>query len=277
MTVSSTASSNDYVGDGTVSVYPYTYRIFTDTDLVVTRSNPTTGVETTLQLGVDYSVSGVGSPSGGNVFLTSNLPPSWRLNIRRVLPLVQELDVRNQGTFLPENHERAFDKLVMIDQQQQIDIARSLRLGETAVGVKTKLPAPVALRVLRWNAAADAIENADPGSVSLAIPGDGTVTNPKLAAAPAGTVKANLTGDVATIDPDGYMQITDRSKDVMTLKDGDVLCAATLAVSEEDEERTLNEAPTEVSRENGYIEPDADSDAPDNVLPFDQEDEDAES
>lgn len=198
MTVSSTASSNDYIGDGTVSVYPYTYRIFKDSDLVVTKSNPTTGAETVLQLGVDYSVSSVGSLTGGSVLLSVVLATTWPLNIRRVLPLVQELDVRNQGTFLPENHERAFDKLLMIDQQQQIDISRSLRLGDTAAGVSTKLPAPVPLQVLRWNAAKSAIENADPGSVPLATPGDGTVTNPKLAAAPAGTVKANLTSAVAT-------------------------------------------------------------------------------
>jgi len=63
---------------------------------------------------------------------------------------------------------------------------------------------------------------------------------------------------------------------VMTLKNGDAVCAAARAVSDEEEERALNEAPTEVVRENGAA-PRPSAETPQNVLPFDADDEDSEN
>jgi len=66
---------------------------------------------------------------------------------------------------------------------------------------------------------------------------------------------------------------------VMTLKNGDVVCAAARAVSDEEEDRALSEAPTEVVRENENAVKSS-PEPPVNVLPFaaddgDETDEDA--
>lgn len=182
MTVSSTTARNDYLGDGSTDTYSYSFRIFAQADLLVTQRDAD-GVETTLTLGDDYTVAGVGSYSGGTITLTAgNLTSGYRLTIRRVLDLLQETDLRNQGAFLAENHEDVFDRLVMIAQQQQDELDRALKLAETvaAAGVSTQLPLPEANSFIAWNADADGFENIAVGSVALAVPADGSVTTAKL-------------------------------------------------------------------------------------------------
>lgn len=136
MALSVATNRNDYVGTALVSVYAYSFRIVSQSDLVVTVRD-TDDVETTLTLTTDYTVSDVGISSGGNVTLV-NASQSWLtagklksgyiLTIRRVVSLVQNTDIRNQGTFYPSTHENALDYLTMICQQQQDQLDRSVRL-----------------------------------------------------------------------------------------------------------------------------------------------------
>lgn len=174
MTVPSTARRNDYIGNGATSVYSYTYRIFSSSDLLVTVRN-TANVETTLALSTNYTVTGVGDASGGSITLLgafAPLPTSHVLTIRRVRPITQTTDIRNQGEFFPETHEDAFDHFIMVDQQQDDEIDRSIKIPETVdpATVSMILPVPVANQGFRWNATATALENftlASSGTVVL--------------------------------------------------------------------------------------------------------------
>lgn len=140
MSISSSTNRNDYVGNGATDTYNYTFRIFDEGDLEVTVRD-TSDVETTLALSTDYTVTGVGSSGGGTIVLVNSaqswldgdgdLKSSYALTIRRVLDLVQETDIRNQGAFYPEIHEDQFDKLVMIAQQQQDELSRSASMPVT--------------------------------------------------------------------------------------------------------------------------------------------------
>lgn len=180
MTVSSTTSRNDYVGNGATSSYAYSFRIFANTDLVVTVRD-TNSVETTLALTTDYTVSGVGNGSGGNVVLV-NASQSWllggflrsgfALSIQRRLPLTQATDIRNQGDFYPETHEDQFDRLVMISQQQQDSLNRSVQLGDSynPSGYSLELT-PAQNTFLGWDSAGTALRTYVIGS------GTGILTN----------------------------------------------------------------------------------------------------
>lgn len=169
MTISSTVNRDDYVGSGSTDTYSYTFRIVNEAHLQVTQRD-TDDVETTLTLNVDYTVTGVGSASGGTIVLTAgNLTLNYELTIRRVVPLKQETDIRNQGDFYPENHEDAFDYLMMCLQQIQDEVDRSVRLAETDGSVSVQLPVAEALKLVRFNAAGNALELitvADLGAVS---------------------------------------------------------------------------------------------------------------
>jgi hypothetical protein len=133
MTVASTTNRVDYTGNGSTTVFSFTFRIFEAGDLVVTKAD-SDGVETTLVLDTDYTVTGAGSYSGGSITLGTALPSGYDLTIQRVLDITQETDLRNQGQFFAETHEDVFDRMVMIGQQlqEQIDRAAKLPITNTA-------------------------------------------------------------------------------------------------------------------------------------------------
>ena len=173
-----TSNRNDAVGSGSTATYPYGFKIFAATDLRVTVRNPATDVETTLTYPTHYSVSGVGAFAGGNVVLVNGafdwidgsgyLEDTWPITIRRVRPLTQTADIRNQGAYHPEIHEDVFDHLMMVDQQQQDEINRSMRLPESvsSTDADTTLPVPEGLHLVGWNQDANALVNYNPADIA---------------------------------------------------------------------------------------------------------------
>lgn len=158
MTISSTTNRNDYIGNNTTDTYNYSFKIFTKNDLLVTQKD-TNDVETTLTVDTDYTVTGLGELSGGTIVLTAgNLATGYTLTIRRVLTLTQSTDIRSQGDFYPEAHENQFDKLIMIDQQQQDELDRTLKVTESYPDVNTSLT-PLASNFLAWNEDASGLTN----------------------------------------------------------------------------------------------------------------------
>jgi hypothetical protein len=129
---SATSRMAPYTGNGSTATYAYTFKIFSDSDLLVTKRLISTGAETELVLDADYTVTGAGTSSGGNVVLSAgNLSSSYELHIRRKRPLTQSTSIRNESSFNAGTHEDTFDKLTMVDQQQQDEIDRSMKLPET--------------------------------------------------------------------------------------------------------------------------------------------------
>lgn len=126
MTVSTEVNQAAYTGNGVTTVFPYAFRILNASNLVVTQID-LSGNEQLLILGTDYTVSGAGSYSGGAITLPKALPNAYSIIIARELSVVQETDLRNQGTFFAEVHEDAFDYLTMLIQQFRSWIGLSLR------------------------------------------------------------------------------------------------------------------------------------------------------
>ncbi len=184
MTIASLTNRNDYVGNGSVSVYSYTFRIFSSSDLLVSKMD-TNGVVTTLALTTDYTVSGVGDLGGGSITLVAgNLPASFALTIRRVVSLLQPTDLRNQGDFFPEAHEDEFDRLTMMAQQFQDVLSRSLILPETEAGAGFNLTIPAKVKRALMGMGFDV--NGNP----IAIAFDGPTVAAALAAAAASATAA---------------------------------------------------------------------------------------
>lgn len=126
MTVSTEVDHNDYTGNGVTTSFPYTFRIFNKSDLVVQVVDLSENI-TELTLDTDYTVTGDGGYTGGNVVLSSPLANGYQISISRELPVTQETDLRNQGKFFAEVHENAFDKLTMLIQQVRSLFSLSLR------------------------------------------------------------------------------------------------------------------------------------------------------
>jgi hypothetical protein len=183
MTLSTLTSRNDYTGAGSTGPFAFTYKIFAAADLAVVKRTVATGVEHPLTYAVDYTVAGVGSPLGGTITLVAPLAVGETLAIRRIRPLVQATSIRNQGEFLPEIHEDTFDHFIMVDQQQQEALNRTLQHAVTVnpATVSAVLPAPVADRALVWSNDATKIDNRILDNAAIALPGGGrtvsSVTN----------------------------------------------------------------------------------------------------
>ncbi len=141
MTISSQTARNGYTGNSSTLAYDYTFKIFDSSHAQVTVRDPDTDLEYLLTETTHYSVGGVGDPTGGTITLVAGAFPwidgssffedDWAMSIRRVVPLTQITDIRNQGAYFPEVHEDEFDLLTMADQQQQDEIDRSVKLPET--------------------------------------------------------------------------------------------------------------------------------------------------
>lgn len=200
MGVSTATNRNDYTGTGALSSYDYDFRIFEASDLEVIVRDPD-GVETLLVIATDYEVNDVGEEPGGDIdlvdldqaWLTSgNLTTGWHLSIRRVMPLVQDTDIRNQGAYFPDVIEDQFDKLVMIDQQQQDEIDRSIKVpaSEDSTGMEVPAVEVRAGNLFGWDADGDPIATSAGVNTALVTPFMETVLDDANAAAARATLGA---------------------------------------------------------------------------------------
>lgn len=109
MTVSTTIATNEYVGNGSITTYEYTFVAY-DTSHVKVEID---GAEATAGVLIDANSNNV----GGLVTLDAAPADGAEIVIRREVPVTQELDLVRYGRFPAENIERALDEGVMIDQQ----------------------------------------------------------------------------------------------------------------------------------------------------------------
>ena len=142
MTINSTTrKTNNLAGNGNTATFPFAFKVFTEADIVVKKLEVSTSAETTLTLGAsnDYTVSlnpdQNGNP-GGSVTLRQsnsnfNLPSGFQLVITSALEPLQGTDLTNQGGFYPEVINDALDKSVILHQQQQDELNRSIKFSLT--------------------------------------------------------------------------------------------------------------------------------------------------
>jgi len=152
--------SGPYTGNDSTVDFAYDFRILAQTELVVTKTTISTGAVVTLTLTTDYTVSGVGDASGGDVTTVATPTTDENIFIYRSSPLVQATDFLNQGAFFPEIHEDQFDKIINIIQELNDQLGRQPALDIDSVYSDLILPDPVAGYHLIWNAGLTGLENA---------------------------------------------------------------------------------------------------------------------
>ena len=133
MTVSSTTTKNSYSGNASTTVFAYGFKIFSDDDITVIIRTDSTGAEVTKTKTTHYTVSGVGSSSGGNVtFTTGNTPASGEtVVLLRSTARTQLTDYTPNDPFPAASHEDALDKLTFIAQEIEEELARSIKVSKT--------------------------------------------------------------------------------------------------------------------------------------------------
>jgi hypothetical protein len=130
MTVSSTTTKVSYSGNGSTTVFAYTFKIFAAAEITVIIRDAT-GTETVKSLTTHFTLSNIGVDGGGNVTFGSAPASGETVVLIRNTPNTQTLDLVENDPFLSSSFEDTLDKIThqLIEQQEEID--RSIKVSRT--------------------------------------------------------------------------------------------------------------------------------------------------
>ncbi|MCC8190661.1 MAG: hypothetical protein LIP77_08510, partial [Planctomycetes bacterium] len=131
--IETTETTITYHGDGLVQSFAVDFPVLEKYHLALsTRSGQ--GKPVALELGRDYDVAihrdAKNFPRSAEVTLAKPLANDAALTVRRVLPLMQSTSLADNGGYLPDEMEKALDRLTMIAQQIQSQLERAVAAPE---------------------------------------------------------------------------------------------------------------------------------------------------
>jgi len=178
MTVNTTnISAGPFEGNGVAVSFSFTFRVDEPGQLRVLKTD-VAGVQSLLALTTDYTVTGLGEDTGGNVVLTNGpLLDDEILFIRANYQETQLIPFQSQGAFFPDLHESAIDKLTFLVQQLRYTLGRSIGLSDDdpAQNLNLRLPTPEANSFLAWDSDATALTNIEAFSGIVAVASEGVL------------------------------------------------------------------------------------------------------
>lgn len=190
MTISSaTRKTGLFAGNNVATAFPFTFKVFSASEVKVVRTVDATSAETTLTLTTDYTVSlnpDQDASPGGTVTLLSALATGYTLVITSNVVNTQSTALTNNGGFYPTVIEDALDRATIQIQQLSEQVDRSVKVPISSTTNPDSLVASVAA-----SAAAAAVSAAAAAS-SAAAAASGVSTG-TLAYTPV-----NITGDTMT-------------------------------------------------------------------------------
>lgn len=120
MAITAQTPYNSYSGNGSTTVFPYTFKVFTASDMKVYLD----GVLTTA-----YTISGVGVDGGGNITFTSAPASGVVVLANREIPYDREVDYQTSGDLLADTLDNDIDRVVC--QVQQLSALNGVTLQST--------------------------------------------------------------------------------------------------------------------------------------------------
>lgn len=155
MTISSTTSKNQYPGNGSNTVFVYTFKIFDEDNIAVLIGDTVQTITT------HYTVSGVGNDAGGNITFVTAPANGTTVTLKRAEPLLQSIDYTENDDFPSAAHEEGLDRSVIRDQFLQEQINRAVKVSEGSTVSNLTFPDPTgdAAKFLRVNATEDGYEH----------------------------------------------------------------------------------------------------------------------
>jgi len=218
MTISSQVrKAGPFAGNGTTTVFPFAFKVFTAADLYVVRTDTNLGADQLLVLSSDYTVSlnvDQNANPGGSITLTNGpLTTGFNITVTSSLEYLQATDLTNQGGFYPSVITNALDRLTIFCQQLYDAINRSLKISiSTPEGVSTTLPPPSANKLIGWNENADGLQNVNTGTLATIVAfgtsnsdkfsGNGSTTQFALSANPGAVNNLDVSVGGITQRPD---------------------------------------------------------------------------
>lgn len=205
MTVSSSTSKVTYSGNGSTTVFPYTFKILDQDEVLVQLKVNATGVITTQTITTHYAVSGVGASAGGNITMVTAPASGTTLIITRNMAFTQETDYTEYDAFPADTHETALDRLTMQVQQVKEVADRAIKFDSAVTGFDTTLPSPDAGYVLAINDTEDGWDLVTLSNLTtdLTLPaGEGIIAKTGAATSALRTITGTA-GEIVVTNGDG--------------------------------------------------------------------------
>lgn len=225
MTVATTANSVTIGGNGSLTVFNFSFIWFSGSDISVIYTD-TNGVETTLNPSSYTLTLTAAAPGnlwgiGGSVTYPisgSPIASGTSLTILRTLAFTQSTSISNQGSFYPQAVEQAIDTLCLEIQQIANAVARAIVVPLVDVSTPNPLPA----EAQRANGVMTFDANGQP-TVSKTLAAGGTTVSspmvPVVTAASLITALENLFAGIPTSNPHVVGQLWSNSG-VVTISAG---------------------------------------------------------
>jgi hypothetical protein len=206
MTVSSSTNRVSYSGNGSLTTFAYTFKVFDEADLTVIL-RAADGTETTQTITTHYTVTNVGNASGGNVEFVTAPSATETVVIVREQPFTQGLDLVPNDPFPAQSLEESLDKLTFVDQRlnEKIDRALTFSVGDVVTDATLPVKELRVGKVLAFNettgdpeagptiADAESIANVSADIATLADIQDGTVATNAI------TTASSISTDISTV------------------------------------------------------------------------------
>lgn len=213
MTVSSVYEPVQYTGNGVTTAFAFPYIFYDDTDIIVTLTLISTGVDTLQVNPTNYTITG-GDGATGTVTFVAAPSALYRVTIERSIPYTQEDNYVEGQAFPADTIETAFDRGVMRDQQINATLERVLKYPATdSNSLTSELPSAVdrANKVLSFDADGEPTVTSTDSDNVIAAEAAAAAAEAAQAAAEAAAAMLPLNNYTATAPPtvnddsgDGY-------------------------------------------------------------------------
>ena len=135
MTVTTSTARVVHNGNGTTTQFAVPFR-FLDNAQIAVFLRDAAGGQTPWSESTQYTLTGADDASGGTLTVvtspTDHTPAAGeKLVVIRAVPITQETDYVENDPFPAETHERALDKLTMVNQEQTERLGRTFTIPET--------------------------------------------------------------------------------------------------------------------------------------------------
>lgn len=196
ITSGGTRKAGPYTGNGSITSFPFSFKVFQASDLLVVQTD-STPTDYALALNTHYTVTlnaNQDSNPGGTVNMLVAPPAGYLLTIGSQLPQLQSVTLTNNGGFYPTVINNALDYLTILVQQVSEKLGRALTLPfSTNSSVSTQLPPVSPGSMLGWKSDGSGIANLGATGV-----GAGGIVAANMALGATGTALSTDTQAAAT-------------------------------------------------------------------------------
>ena len=160
MTLSTSAPRNEYTATASQTVFNYTFKIYSSSDLNVYLTPAGSEANDATDITTSYVIDSgtIGDEGGGFLTLNSGVAAGTLVTVVSSIPFNRTTDYQVNGDFKPDVVNADFDRVVSLSKQTSF--TRGLKFEESQQGQEdASLPAPASQQLMRWKDDLSGLEN----------------------------------------------------------------------------------------------------------------------